>query len=624
MLKIENLTKSYGSQILFENVTVNINRGERIGLVGRNGHGKTTLLRLIIGEETPDKGRISTPRGYKTAYLRQKLQFTKPTILEEVAIGLAPEQTWRAEKILAGLGFSTYDMSRPPDAFSGGYQVRLNLARLLVSDADLVLLDEPTNYLDIVAIRWLENFFLSWKGELILVTHDRSFMDTVTTHTMGIHRQRIRKIQGSTGKYYSQIAQEEEIHERSRRNLERKRRQTEEFIRKFRAKARLVGLVQSRIRTLEKQKLPERLDAIRVLDFSFRHIPFNGKVVMEAEELSFRWSDGSPDLFRQLRLAVGSEDRIAVVGSNGKGKTTLLRVLAGELTCGEGKVKTHSRTRIGYFGQTNVQRLENTKTVVEELVSADPGRSQQKARHVAGTVMFEGDAALKKIEVLSGGERSRVLLGRLLLEPHNILLLDEPTNHLDMDTAEALLEALEEFEGAIIIVTHNEMFLHRLASRLIVFDRDRVSVFEGTYAQFLSEVGWELEEETEEKDSGRIRRRKGYEGQGMGGGTKDNKRETRKERARLLQERSRELAPLKEKVTELEKMIKDMESGIETANRDLVEASNSGDADRIGSLSKELKDMKNSIEDHYWQFFKVMENLEILEEKWEKQLGVDE
>jgi ATP-binding cassette subfamily F protein 3 len=225
MLKIENLSKSYGTQALFEEVTVNINRGERVGLVGRNGHGKTTLLRLMTGEESADTGKITAPRGYRIGYLRQQLDFTQPTILAEAALGLPEEekeQSWKAEKILAGLGFSKSDMERPPEVFSGGFQVRLNLAKLLVSDPDLLLLDEPTNYLDVVAIRWLEGFFRSWPGELLVVTHDRGFMDSVTTHTMGIHRRRIRKMKGDTARFYGQIAMEEEVHEKSRINMEKK------------------------------------------------------------------------------------------------------------------------------------------------------------------------------------------------------------------------------------------------------------------------------------------------------------------------------------------------------------------------------------------------------------------
>jgi ATP-binding cassette subfamily F protein 3 len=617
MLKIENLSKSYGSQTLFDEVNVNINRGERVGLVGRNGHGKTTLLRLLTGEEAPDSGNIVVPRGYRTGHLHQQLGFTLPTVLEEASLGLGEDekdQTWRAEKVLAGLGFSARDMASPPETFSGGYQVRLNLARLLVSRPDLLLLDEPTNFLDIVAIRWLEKFFLSWRGELLIITHDRSFMDSVTTHIMGIHRRKVRKMAGDTGKYYNQIALEEEVHEKSRQNIEKKRRQTEQFIRKFRAKARLVGLVQSRIRTLEKQKVPERLDAIRTLDFSFTKAPFEGKVMAEASELTYRWSPDSPDLFRKLRLIIGKGDRIAVVGPNGRGKSTFLRVLAGELDPTEGEVRVHNRTRKGFFGQTNIQRLEPNRTVVEELLAVEPDRSLAKARSVSGTMMFEGDSALKKVSVLSGGEKSRVLLGRLLLEPHNLLLLDEPTNHLDMDSCEALLDALEAFEGAVVIVTHNEMFLHSLAEKLLVFDRGGANLFEGTYQDFLSEVGWESEEETEEKG----KRQKGKrERPGVKRDIKENKKELRKERVRLQQERTRIMGPYQKRIKDLEQRIAGLESDIERVNGELVDASSAGEGQSIAELSKQLHSLTQKVEKGYDELMTASEELEELEKEWE-------
>jgi len=622
MLKIENLSKSYGSQALFDEVTLNINRGERLGLVGRNGHGKTTLLRLLTGEVTPDSGRITVPKGYRIGHLNQQLVFTSPTALEVAAEGLGEDekdQTWRAEKVLAGLGFSSKDMASPPDVFSGGYQVRLNLARLLVSKPDLLLLDEPTNFLDIVAIRWLEKFLLSWREELLVVTHDRSFMDTVTTHIMGIHRQKVRKMSGDTAKYYDQIAMEEDVHEKSRINIEKKRQQTEQFIRKFRAKARLVGLVQSRIRTLEKQKVPERLGAIASLDFSFRTAPFEARVMMEASGISYRWSQESPDLFHKLRLTISKGDRIAVIGPNGRGKSTLLRALVGELSPTEGEIRSHNRTLVGYFGQTNVQRLEPNRTVVEELLTVEPERSLGRARSVSGTMMFEGDAALKKISVLSGGEKSRVLLGKLLLQPHNVLLLDEPTNHLDMDSCEALLDALEVFEGAVVIVTHNEMFLHTLAEKLLVFDRGGVSMFEGSYQNFLDELGWESEEETERKGE-RVKGKGNNLEPDLGNDIKESKKESRKERARLGQERKKELTPLKEKIKKLERSIGEMETRMEHINEELVNASTTGDGDLIATRSKEWSDLSSRLKRQYQALFETTEELEKLEEKWEGRL----
>jgi ATP-binding cassette subfamily F protein 3 len=612
MLKVQNLSKSYGGQLLFNDITFNINSRERIGLVGRNGHGKTTLLKLLLKQETPDSGSITMPRGYTIGYLKQLLDFSTETILDEAALGLPSgekENRWKAEKVLAGLGFSQTDMSRPPSEFSGGFQVRLNLAKLLVSEPDLLLLDEPTNFLDILAIRWLERFLTSWRGELLVITHDRSFMDSVTSHTMGIHRTKLRKIKGDTGKYYSQISLEEEVHEKSRINIEKKRRDTEDFIRKFRAKARLVGLVQSRIRTLEKQEVPEALQEIQTLDFNFRSAPFASKVMMESDHISFSYSGEDPYLIEDLKLLVGKEDRIGVVGPNGRGKSTLLRILSEELAPLSGTVKKHPKLKIGYYGQTNVERLEPARTVVEEVLSSDPEGSLQRARNISGTMMFEGDAALKRISVLSGGERSRVLLGKLLLSPANLLLLDEPTNHLDMESCEALLEALEAFDGSVIIVTHNERILHSLVNRLIVFDQDKVSLFEGTYRNFLDEVGWKDEEE-------------GTETAGRGDDdvrpNQSSRKEMKKARAQLVQERSRILRPLEEKVGELERRIGELESQLRTNEQALVEASTSGAVDEIKSLSRENHRLTTEIEDQYEQLYEVSEELEAAQEEWQE------
>ncbi|MCJ7773087.1 MAG: ATP-binding cassette domain-containing protein, partial [Desulfobacterales bacterium] len=242
MIRADNLTKSYGDHILFDAANFSINKGERIGLVGRNGHGKTTLFRMIYGEENLDSGNITAPKNYRIGYVKQQLEFTKETVLEEGMTGLPATEKdhfWKVEKILAGLGFSDTDMGRHPEEFSGGYQVRLNLAKVLVAEPDLLLLDEPTNYLDITSMRWIEQFLQKWPHELMLITHDRSFMDKIVTHVLGIHRRKMRKIDGVTEKYYAQLAQDEEIYEKTRVNDEKRRKEIEQFITRFRAKARL-------------------------------------------------------------------------------------------------------------------------------------------------------------------------------------------------------------------------------------------------------------------------------------------------------------------------------------------------------------------------------------------------
>ena len=581
MMSAVNLTKGFGDQLLFRDVNFTVNGRERIGLVGRNGHGKTTLFRLIIGDELPDAGRINLPKAYKIGHVRQELAFSEPTLLEEGAQGLPEghkDHHWKVEKILSGLGFTETDMGLPPDRFSGGYQVRLNLAKILVSEPDLLLLDEPTNYLDITSIRWIENFLINWPHELMLITHDRGFMDKIVTHTMGIHRKTIRKIAGDTGKLYTQIAQEEEIHEKTRANDERRRKKLEVFISRFRAKARLANLVQSRIRTLEKTKKPERLEKIKTLDFSFRSKPFRGKHCLSVKEVSFSYNGHRP-LISNLDVSIAAGDRLCVVGSNGKGKTTLLKLLAGYLRPASGEIALSPGVERGVFEQTNVSSLNPETTVEEEILFSHPDLDRQSARNICGNMMFEGDEALKTIAVLSGGEKSRVMLGKLLATPANLLLLDEPTNHLDMYTCDALLAALDSFDGTIIMVTHNEMFLHGLAERLIVFQNDGITLFEGNYQRFIESGGWEDDDGLDPLGEKR----------GIAHANKTtaklSKKERRQKRSEIIAEKGATLGPLQKRISQVEDDIDAQEKQLARLSQEMAEASQNQDAPRIEKLS---------------------------------------
>ena len=592
MLRVENLSKSYGSVVLFDGVSFSINPRERVGLTGRNGHGKTTLFRLIIGEEHPDSGVIAVPKNYAVGHVSQHLAFSAASAVDEACQGLPEEERsdrWRAEKVLAGLGFGADEMLRPPSELSGGFQVRLNLARALLAAPDLLLLDEPTNYLDIASIRWLSRFLSDWKGELMLITHDRSFMDGVVTHTMGIHRKKIRKIKGDTGKLYEQIAKEEEIYEKTRLNDEKKRREMELFISRFRAKARLANMVQSRIKTLEKRERLDRLEKIRDLEFSFNLAPFTGRHLLSASGLAFSYSGGPPFLFEGLDIAIGKNDRVCVIGKNGRGKTTLLKVLAGELSPVRGEVSGQLHLKTGYYAQTNTTSLRPTFSVEEEIASGLASSDRQTARNICGSMLFEGDGALKPIRVLSGGEKARVLLGKTIATPANLLLLDEPTNHLDMGSCDALLEALDVFEGAIVMVTHNEMFLHALATRIVAFQGGRASVHEGSYRDFLDRVGWEDEDEAAP----------GRRTEGREEGPVSNKKEFRRIRTEIISRRAKALKPLEKRMAEMEKLIAEEESASAAEHEALVEASQAGDGGLIASLSKSAHDRAERIDALY-------------------------
>jgi ATP-binding cassette subfamily F protein 3 len=591
MINIDNISKSYGAQEIFREASCQINAGERVGLVGRNGQGKTTLFRLISGKEELDGGTISVPRGYSIGYVEQEPDFTESTVLGEGCRGLPAAERhhhWKVEKILAGLGFSEADLAKHPSELSGGFQVRLNLAKALAREHDLLLLDEPNNYLDITSIRWLTRFLNGWRGELILVTHDRSFMDNVATDVVGIYRKTLRKIKGDTGKLYSQMAMDEEVYERTRLKDERKREQVEAFIRRFRAKARLASRVQSRIKALEKRQPLEKLESAKDLDFSFVSRPSNGKTALTVKGLTFGFEEGRP-LFRDLSFTVGPNDRVCVVGKNGKGKTTLLRTIAGEIAPLSGEVRFNATAATAYYAQGNIAALDPEKTVVEEISSAAPDVTEQRARNIAGMMMFEGDAALKKVKVLSGGEKNRLMLGRIIATPVNLLLLDEPTNHLDMESCDALLEALDDFEGAVLMVTHNEMLLHGLARKLVVFQGGGAGVFEGSYGQFLEDRGWDDEKQRGEGESP-------AEAGQQKPDKKAERREMRKLRADLSRERAKVLGPLKERVTELETRIANAEAALQGLYAAIEAAAKKGDGEAITELSVKIHNCKKEID----------------------------
>ncbi|MBF0259081.1 MAG: ATP-binding cassette domain-containing protein [Desulfamplus sp.] len=617
MINIDSISKTYGGQILLNSASIQINPGEKIGLVGRNGHGKTTLLKIVTGQEEPDSGQIQIPGDYRIGYLTQHIAFSKKNILEECMLGLTEHEQdhyWKAEKILAGLGFSDKDMERSPAAFSGGYQVRLTLAKVLVSEPDLLILDEPTNYLDIVSIRWISSFLRGWPREILLVTHDRSFMDSIVTHIAGIHRCVIRKITGTTPKYYEQIAQDEEIYEKTRINEEKRRKEMELFITRFRAKARLAGMVQSRVKTLAKMDKKEGLDKIESLEFSFRDKNFAGKKIMDCEDITFSYdSIQSPPLIEDFSITVSPDDRIAIIGKNGKGKTTLLKILSGKLSPNSGKVSYNPGVAMGYFEQTNISSLNRNATVEEEILYSHPDLDRQQARNICGAMMFEGDNALKQISVLSGGEKSRVMLAKLLAQPLNLLLLDEPTNHLDMESCDSLVMALDSFRGAVLLVTHNEMFLHSLANRLIVFKNDAVHLFEGTYQEFLEKEGWDDDPTAKGKNS-------------VSSASVDiisvssaisapssrtvSKKELRKLRSEIIQERSKAVGHLEKAVEKNEKLIEKCEERLAELNASMQEAAEKMDGKEIAFVGREITRCQAEIDLLFDALEKNMDELE--------------
>jgi ATP-binding cassette subfamily F protein 3 len=498
MIQLNNISKHFGLQVLFEDLSLLVGKRERIGFVGRNGSGKSTLFKIILNEITPDSGEVVIPKGYKIGALDQHINFTKPTVLEECCQVLSEDEQydwWKAERILFGLGFTEEDLEKDPNSFSGGYQVRINLTKALVQNPNLLLLDEPTNYLDIVSLRWLRGFLKEFKGEVLLITHDKDFMDSVSTHTTGISRKRLSKYKGNTAKFYEQLSLSDEMYEQTRLTQEKKKKELQGFVDRFGAKASKAAQAQSRAKQIEKMGTIEKLDTEHNLGFKFHYKDCPGKVILETKNLSFSYSGlEEEDLFKNLSLFVGTKDRIGIIGKNGKGKSTLLNVIAGELKARTGEITGHPSLSMGHFGQTNIERLNQSSTILDEISDSNPDLAFGQVRKICGTMMFADELAKKKVSVLSGGEKSRVMLGKILAKKSNLLLLDEPTNHLDMESIETLSQEIIRFPGAVILVTHSELLLRSSVNKLIIFHEGRADFFDGTYDEFLEKIGWESTE----------------------------------------------------------------------------------------------------------------------------------
>ena len=596
MLTLSNISKGYSGRPLFQEASLVLNRGECLGLIGRNGHGKSTLLKLICGKEDPDDGNISIEKGCRIGILEQYFHFTGATTLAEAEKALplldgAYRETFKAEKVLEGLGFSEEVRQQDPTSLSGGYQIRLNLAKLLLSEPDILLLDEPTNYLDIISVKWLESFLKQWKGASIVVSHNRAFIDSISSHIALIYRMGIRKLSGTTEKIYERIAEEEEIHEKTRLHQLKERERQEEFIRTYRSKARQATRVQSRIKALERTDVLEKLESEKDLAFQFSYADFTPKWILHAKEIGFGYGD--IPLFKEISFSLGSRDRIGIIGANGKGKSTLLSLLYGALTPQQGKAEIHSLATVGYLGQSNIERLHPEKSVEELILEKEKDHNRTRARTIAGCMLFSGEAAEKQSKVLSGGEKTRVHLGRIIAQPTNLLFLDEPTNHLDFYASQALLEALEGYPGAVVLVTHDEEFLRKVATRLIIFQDEGASLFEGGYDDFLYRGGWEPSEA-------------GGDSQPQSQRSSLSKKELRKQRSQILQEKGEALKPLKNEMRKTEQSIESHEQAIAEEERELIEITIDGFNDRAAKLSRSIAFRRQQVE----ELFETLEQLE--------------
>ena len=544
MLNIHNLSISFQGEFLFEEITYRLGAGDRIGLVGKNGAGKSTMLKILAGDLEPDTGQIAKEKDLSIGFLRQDIDFVEGrTVLEEayeafeeikklefqlaeINEQLATRTDYESEaynqlmidlndvqhqyeilggynyqgeteRILQGLGFNRKDFDKQTDTFSGGWRMRIELAKLLLQSNDVLLLDEPTNHLDIESIIWLESFLKGFPGSVVIVSHDKMFLDNVTNRTIEISLGKIYDYNKAYSKYLVLKEERREQQLAAQKNQQKEIEQTEKLIDKFRAKASKASMAQSLIKKLDKVdriEVDEDDNAVMTLNFPISINP--GKVVIEAEDVSKSYGDKK--VLNNVDLMVERNTKTAFVGQNGQGKSTLAKIIVGELEH-EGSLKLGHNVQIAYFAQNQAEYLDGNKTIHETMVDAANEKNRTKVRDILGAFLFRGDDVDKYVKVLSGGERNRLALAKMLLQPFNVLVMDEPTNHLDIQSKNVLKEALANFEGTLILVSHDRDFLQGLTKTVYEFKDHQIKEFLGDIDYYLKERSIEDLREAEKK-----------------------------------------------------------------------------------------------------------------------------
>ena len=512
MLTIDHISMEFSSRPVLDDISFLINRKERIALVGKNGAGKTTLLRLIAGEYQPTSGRIARENGMTIGYLPQVMLFQDDRTLREEVMRVKDERhegdenegddarfIAEMDRTIIGLGFERKDFERPCSEFSGGWRMRIELAKILLRHPDLLLLDEPTNHLDIESIQWLEDFLKTSQSAVLMVSHDRAFIDNVCGRTIEITLGRIYDYNVNYSRFVELRRERHEQQVRAYQNQQKMIQDTEEFIERFRYKATKAVQVQSRIKQLEKlERLEVDLEDTSKLNLRFPPAPRSGDFPLIVEDL--RKDFGEHNVFHDVTLTIRRGEKVAFVGKNGEGKTTLVKCIMGQLDY-MGTLKIGHNVKIGYFAQNQAALLNENLTVFETIDYVAVGDIRTKIRDILGAFMFGGEASDKKVKVLSGGERSRLAMIRLLLEPCNLLILDEPTNHLDMQSKDVLKAALQDFNGTLICVSHDRDFLNGLVSKVYEFGGGRVKEHLGGIYDFLRAKKIESLQELERKNT---------------------------------------------------------------------------------------------------------------------------
>ncbi len=656
MLSVNQLDIRYGKKHLFRNITTQVHESNRIGLVGVNGAGKSTLLKIMAREVESDDNVVSCAKHFSVAYLPQETSaiISDKTLYEEAETafaellqlqqkaeelnlrlsGLAPDSfefeellkqqgeiqhqldgsniyALRAEieKVLRGLGFSDADMTAPVSSFSGGWVMRLMLAKMLLAAPSLLLLDEPTNHLDLDSLTWVEDFLKTYQGAMVIISHDRTFLDKTTDITWELSLGNLTVYKGNYSYYVREKEERGQIEKASYDNQQAKIRQTMRFVNRFRAKSTKAKQVQSRLKQLEKMEIIELAENEQQIRFSFPPAPASGKDVLQVEGVGKKY--GEKEVFQGVEIALQRGDKVAVVGVNGAGKSTLLRILAGQLDYGEGEIKFGTNVKLSYFGQHQARELAPNFTALETMAPASENLTITQIRSLLGAFLFRGEDVDKKVSVLSGGEKSRLALAKMIATPANLMLLDEPTNHLDMSSQEVLQEAMQQYDGTIVVVSHNRYFLDSFINKVLVVKNGCVTLHEGSVAEYLDWLSRQAAEAENENVQLEQNSRENSANGTNGGAT--SRKEQRKREAQMRQERSRRLGPWTKKLAESEEQVEKYELLKEQLEEKMADPDLYKDEEAWAHTSKEYEDCKRRLERWYERWEEAQEKIDAID-----------